>query len=312
MERFMRATTLKMLCFGIVLAALCVVSPTGVRGWGPHGHALSGQAAAMKLPATAPKFLRRAVDQLTYLNPEPDRWKDRVESDLDKAISSGTFDHYIDLEYVPQGALDSPTRYDFAVEMVKSGRKATDAGFLPYRILELYQRVRVEFRLWRTEKDTNRRSWIEQRIINDAGILGHYVSDGANPHHTTMHHNGWVGANPKGYTVFSREHGFHFRFEDEFVGARIQLNDVLPLVGSTPRVIDKPREAVLAYLRSSFALVEELYVLDKKEPFGISSTSAENKKFAAARLAAGAEMLRDLWWSAWITSETQPAPAASK
>lgn len=302
---------LRLFCFGMIAIALSSVSTTGVRGWGPHGHALSGQVAAMKLPADAPRFLRKAADQLSYLNPEPDRWKDRVESDLDKAITSGSLDHYIDLEYVPGRALNSPTRYDFGVEMVKSGRKATDAGFLPYRILELYQTLRVEFRLWRAEKDRNRRSWIEQRIINEAGILGHYVSDGANPHHTTMHHNGWVGANPKGYTVYSRERGFHFRFEDEFVGARIQLSDVLPLVGSTPRVIEKPREAVLAYLRSSFGLVEDLYVLDKKEPFGIASTSAENKKFAAARLAAGAEMLRDMWWSAWVTSEIQPAPTAA-
>ena len=306
----MKPGFLRIGCFGIVAVVLSMMSTHDVRGWGPHGHAISGQAAAMRLPEDVPRFLRKAVDQLSYLNPEPDRWKDRVESDLDKAITSASLDHYIDLEYVPQGALNLPTRYDFGAAMVKSGRRATDAGFLPYRILELYQTLRVEFRLWRTENDRNRRSWIEQRIINDAGTLGHYVSDGANPHHTTIHHNGWVGANPKGYTVYSRERGIHFRFEDEFVGARIQLNDVLPLVGSTPRVIDKPREAVLAYLQSSFALLEDLYVLDKKEPFGVSSTSTESKKFAAARLAAGAEMLRDLWWSAWVTSAIQPAPAA--
>lgn len=307
----MKSKVVRVLCFGLIAVVLGSVGARGVRGWGPHGHALSGQAAAMKLPAEAPKFLRKAVDQLSYLNPEPDRWKDRVESDLDKAITATSLDHYIDLEYVPQGALNAPTRYDFGAAIVKSGRKATDAGFLPYRILELYQTLRVEFRLWRVEKDRNRRAWIEQRIINEAGLLGHYVSDGANPHHTTMHHNGWVGVNPKGYTVYSRERGIHFRFEDEFVGARIQLNDVLPLVASTPRVIDQPREAVLAYLRSSFALVEDLYVLDKKEQFGISSTSVENKKFAAARLAAGAEMLRDMWWSAWVTSEIQATPAAA-
>jgi hypothetical protein len=41
--------------------------------------------------------------------------------------------------------------------------------------------------MWRAEKDSNKRKWIEQRIINDAGIPGHYVIDVANPHHTTIH-----------------------------------------------------------------------------------------------------------------------------
>ena len=103
-------------------------------------------------------------------------------------------DHYVDMEMVPAGAFNVASRYDFIVELLKSGRKPADAGFLPYRMLEMFQRMRVEFRLWRAEKDLRRRLWIEQRIINDAGVLGHYVSDGSNPHHTTIHHNGWVGA----------------------------------------------------------------------------------------------------------------------
>ena len=60
-----------------------------MRGWGPHGHALSGRLAAMKMPLSTPRFFRSAVDRLSYLNPEPDRWKDRVESDLDKALVCG-------------------------------------------------------------------------------------------------------------------------------------------------------------------------------------------------------------------------------
>lgn len=292
--------------------ALSIVNPPGVRGWGEHGHLLSGRIAAMRMPEETPRFFRKSVDHLAYLNPEPDRWRDRGEADLDKAISSTAVDHYIDIEYVPEGAFNAPTRYDFGAELVKAGRKATDAGFVPYRILEMFQRLRVEFRLWRAERDGGRRQWIEQRIVNDAGILGHYVSDGANPHHTTIHHNGWVGANPKGYTVYSRERGFHFRFEDEFIRARIQLNDVLPLVNGTARVISNPRDEVIAYLRRSHSKVEELYILDKREAFGETTASPEHKKFAAERLAAGAEMLRDLWWTAWVTSAVATSPNAGR
>ncbi len=295
-----------------VMGMLWAMTPSTVRGWGSHGHALSGRVAAMKVPVDMPRFFRRSVDQLSYLNPEPDRWKERAESDIDKAITSASIDHYIDIEYVPDGALNAPTRHEFGAELVKSGRKATDAGFAPYRILELFQRLRIEFRLWRVERNRTQREWIEQRIINDAGVLGHYVSDGANPHHTTMHHNGWVGANPKGFTVYSRDRGFHFRFEDEYVRSHIQLNDVLPLVAGNARVLDKTRDEVIAYLKRSQAKVEELYLLDKKEAFGETTTSVEHKQFASARLAAGAEMLRDLWWTAWVTSALPPAPPVQR
>jgi hypothetical protein len=290
----------------LLLALLPGFYPRPVRGWGQHGHELSGRAAAMKLPAEMPKFFRKATDQLSYLNPEPDRWRDRAEADLDKALNSAAAaEHFVDLEIIPPEAFAAVNRYDFTAELIKAGKKPTEAGFAPYRCLELFQRLRLEFRLWRAEKDARKRAWIEQRIVNDAGILGHYVSDGANPHHTTIHYNGWVGDNPKGYTVYSRERGFHFRFEEEFVGARIQLNDVLPLVGGV-RVVDRPREAIWAFLRDSNALVEELYVLDKREAFGAATAADEHKRFAAARLAAGAQMLRDLWWTAWATSA--PAP----
>ena len=300
----------RLLICPMVIAAAMLMPLPGARGWGQHGHELSGRAAVMKLPEQMPEFFRKAVDQLSYLNPEPDRWRDRAESDLDKAFDSASGpDHFIDLELVPPAAFDAVNRYEFTAELIKAGRKPTAAGFSPFRILELFQSLRVQFRLWRAEGDPNRRQWIEQRIINDAGILGHYVSDAANPHHTTIHFNGWSGDNPKGYTVFTREpdQGFHYRFEDLYVQSHIQLNDALPLVGKE-RLIAKPREEIWNYIRSSNALVEQLYVLDKQEKFNAETKSPEHKKFASERLAAGAQMLRDLWWTAWVTS----APATKE
>jgi hypothetical protein len=42
--------------------------------------------------------------------------------------------------------------------------------------------------------------------------------------------------------------------------------------------------------------------LDKIEAFGPDTKSAEHKQFTAERLAAGATMLRDIWWTAYVTS----------
>ncbi len=303
-----RKSTFALLLISSLIFIALTISVPPVRGWGQKGHEISGLVAAKKLPEEMPRFFRRAAEQLSYLNPEPDRWRSRDESNLDRAMDSAYApDHFLDMELVPEAAMKAVNRYDFTAEMIKAGQKPTTAGFVPYRMLELFQTLRIEFRLWRAEKDSNKRKWIEQRIINDAGILGHYVSDSANPHHTTIHYNGWSGPNPNGYTVFSRERGVHFRFEEEFVGAKISLNDILPLVNATPRVIEKPREELWDYLTASNKLVEPLYILDKKEQFSATNNSPEHKKFVSERLAVGSQMLRDLWWTAWVTS----APAAT-
>ena len=297
-------------CSLLVLAVM-VITPLAVRGWGAKGHEISGLIAAKKLPDEMPKFFRKAADQLSYLNPDPDRWRSREESNLDRALDTASApDHFLDMELVPEAAMKAMNRYDFTAEIIKAGQGPTKAGFVQYRMLELFQSLRVQFRLWRAEKDGNKRKWIEQRIVNDAGILGHYVSDVANPLHTTIHYNGWSGENPNNYTVFTREpnKGIHYRFEEEFVSAKISANDALLLVDAKPHVIAKPREELWDYLKSSNKLVEPLYILDKKEAFSAANNSPEHKKFVAERLAAGAQMLRDLWWTAWVTSA--PAPVS--
>ncbi len=293
----MKQSVLFILIFMLVLAV-----PQNVRAWGYHGHEISGLAAALKMPAETPVFMLESSRQLSYLTPEPDRWRERTESDLDPAMKSFSPDHYIDMEFVPEGALLTATdRYAFIEALQKAGRKPAEAGFVPYRIMELFQTLRMEFRLWRVTKDRITRAMIEERIINDAGILGHYVTDGANPHHTSMHHNGWVGDNPKGY---STDKTMHYRFEGQYVETHLQLNDLLPLIGNV-RVIAKPREEVVAFLQASRAQLETLYELEKKESFNDLTKSTEHKQFVSQRLAAGAQMLRDLWWTAWVTSEVK-------
>lgn len=293
----------------LLVLTLVLAVPQNVRAWGYHGHEISGLAAALKMPAETPVFMLESSRQLSYLTPEPDRWRDRAESDLDPAMKAFSPDHYIDMEFVPEGALLTATdRYAFIEALQKAGRKPAEAGFVPYRIMELFQTLRMEFRLWRVTKDRITRAMIEERIINDAGILGHYVTDGANPHHTSMHHNGWVGDNPKGY---STDKTMHYRFEGQYVETHLQLNDLLPLIG-TVRVLAKPREEVIAFLQASRAQLETLYELEKKESFNDVTKSEEHKQFVSKRLAAGAQMLRDLWWTAWVMSEVKETPALGK
>ena len=262
--------------------------------WGAVGHMLIGAAAATALPADMPAFFRASADQLAYLDPEPDRWRNHADTAMDDAFA---YDHYIDLERVSANALAAHDRFDYLDTLRQSSVNAKGAGLLPFRIEELTERLRVEFRLWRATPDPRTRGWVEQRIVNDAGILGHYVADGSNPHHTTIHYDGWVGDNPHGYPT---AHGFHARFEAIYVQSHFKQGDIT--VTATPRVIAALRPGILDYLKESNSKVTQLYELDKRAPFDSSTTDPEDRRFAAERLTAGATMLRDLWWTAWVTS----------
>lgn len=84
---------------------------------------------------------------------------------------------------------------------------------------------------------------------------------------------------------------------------QIVLGDLLSIISDKPRVLTDPRAEIMGYLRRSHKEVEMLYELDKRARFDEQTTAPENKRFAVARLAAGAEMLRDMWWTAWVTSD---------
>lgn len=298
----MRVFSLVACCSAATIAVAAVPTEANARFWGEPGHRIIGDVAAAALPEQMPKFFRDARAQLSYLNPDPDRWRDRGEASLDPALADmQQYDHYIDSELVPAGALMARNRYAFIDSLNAHGVKTVATGFLPYRILELSQSLRIQWRLWRAEKDSSVRRMIEQRIVNDAGLLGHYVGDGSNPHHTTLNHDKWVSPeNPKGFTTVA---GFHGRFESRYVETHMSSADVLPIViQTTPRVINPLRDGIWQYIQTTFGQLDRLYSLDLVEPFGPDTKNPLHKDFTAARLAAGAQMLRDIWWTAYVTS----------
>ena len=294
---------MRLLLLAPAVSLLAVAAAPALR-WGVEGHEMAARAAIAALPADVPRFFRESGDQLVYLDPEPDRWRNRDLAEMDNAFS---YDHYIDLENVPEAALHAPHRFAYLDALHDAGleRPERDGGFLPFRILELYQRLVTEWRLWRTEVDPERRSWIEQRIVNDAGILGHYVTDASQPHHATIHFNGWAAStpNPEGYTL---DRTFHARFESDFVAAHVTQAHVSARVTGPPRsLVGSVRPAVIAYIRGSNEQVVTLYRIERDFGFDAARPAwPVARDFAADRLALGARMLTDLWWSAWLESGT--------
>ena len=299
----MRALSL-LACTAAAATAVAVAPGTAnARMWGEAGHLMIGDAAAAALPPEMPEFFRGARAQLAYLNPEPDRWRDSRERSMDPALNDAqSIEHFIDLEAVPGNALGAANRYAFLDSVHAHGGTGSGPGMLPYRILEMTQTLRIEFRLWRAATDPAVKRDIEERIVNDAGILGHYVGDGSNPHHVTVNHDGWAQPeNPKGY---STARGFHSRFESQYVQAHIVEADIASLIPKAAQTVMPLRDGIWSYLRTSLAHLDRLYELDKIEQFSAQTQGAEHKKFTTERLAAGATMLRDLWWTAWVTSGT--------
>jgi hypothetical protein len=289
------------LALALALALTPALAATAPLPWGAKGHYIVADAALLGLPGQMPAFLRDAAPQLRYLNPEPDRWRDRDAVAMNEGFR---YDHYIDLENVPPGALDAPDRFVYLRLLYQAGleRPERDAGFLPYRILELQQRLTSGFERWRAAESADERRWIEARIINDAGILGHYVADASQPHHTTIHFDGWDRdtPNPMGFTT---ERGFHSRFESAFVNAHLEAEHVTPRVPAGARVLEDVRQAILDYIDEAHAHVIPLYELEKAHGFQPGAPTPQTVGFTAERLAHAADMLRSLWYTAWVKSE---------
>jgi hypothetical protein len=71
-------------------------------------------------------------------------------------------------------------------------------------------------------------------------------------------------------------------------------------------------DSYVAYLRHSSTFVEKVYELEKAGGF-IGAGTPESREFAAERLAAGASMLRDMIYTAWLDSaKPVPDPYAGK
>jgi len=274
--------------------------------WGEKGHAISNEAATYGTPAEMPVFFHKAYPQLVYLGYNPDRWRGAGKS----ADPSNFPDHFLDYEYVAH--LELPRdRYAFVDLLSSSGTLrrygigSTTPGFVPWRIAEMAETLTQEWRLWRQSRPgTVERQTIEANIIFLSGVLGHFVSDSANPHHASSHYNGWVGVpNPNRYP---NDCDTHFRFETQFISREIAAALVFPYLA--PPVLRTDYFATaLDLIRDSQSKIEEIYRIDRDGGFLARRSTPESRAFAISRLATGASFLRDFWWSAYRNSAA-PVP----
>jgi hypothetical protein len=291
----------------IAFLILLALTAAPAFGWGAKGHAAINRVAAQHIPKSMPSFLRSkaAIAQIAYLAPEPDRWRAKPEYALNNAQAP---DHFIELECL-EGLGDLPRgRYEFYKLLYDKRAASTDrpsdyylpenVGLQPYITMEIFERLRIAFRDYRKMKAAHQPTEsIERDAIFYAGWLGHYVADGSQPLHTTLKHDGWIGDNPE---TFTTKPGIHFAFETAFIDRNIDGASFSGMVHAPEQVAD-PFADYQKYLRASYALVDKVYEFDKAKAFDGAGTP-EAIHFTEERLAAGCQMLLNLWYTAWMTS----------
>jgi hypothetical protein len=274
---------------------------------------MAGRVAVRNLPKDLPLFFRSATERLAYQIPEPDRWRGEAwggQSGPRVELTNLTAaNHNIRMELL-DGIRFPTTRNEYIVLMVERKIVPRDevnmhkVGMVFYAIVEEMQRLTVEFRLWREAQeaailDPAAIQQIQENAIFSAGVLGHWITDAAQPLHTTVHSDDWDEryANPKNYVT----HQIHGRFETLYVDRAIREADIQAKI--TPaRLLADWRSDAEAHIRRSFSHFEEVYALDRRGAFGFGKEPEEAHGFTAARLAEGASMLRDAWYSAWEQS----------
>lgn len=309
--------------FALAAAAVCVLAavavPVAVQAWGNTGHRLIGVAAVRALPEELPAFLRTpaAAADIGELAREPDRWKGGGQPhDRERDTA-----HFVDMDdngFIMSAAgpsIDALPRLksEYDAALTKAGLDVNDAGYLPYAIWDGYQNLVRDFAYWRVlnaqearETDPTKKAWYrvdrerrEALILRDMGVLGHYIGDGSQPHHTTIHYNGWDRntPNPEGFTTSRQTHSL---FEGAFT-AKVARLDVIEGAMAAPQLDGFDlRARVPAYLRTTLGQVTPFYRLEKAGGFG--DGDARGATFTIARLAAAASELRDFYILAWRDS----------
>jgi hypothetical protein len=301
--------------FSSLLVAALLAIPAVANAWGNSGHRMIGEAAALALPKQLPAFMRtpQAVAALGEYSREPDRLKGSGKLfDADRSPA-----HFIDLDdegRILGGPLLTalpPNRPDYETALRAVGQDGWKAGYLPYAILDRYQQLTRDFAYWRVlaaaeanPKWRAHRAWFaadrrrrETQILIHAGELSHFVADGSQPLHVTVHYNGW-GAypNPEGFTLA--------RLHESFEGDLVRDNVTRPAVSAsmTPlRSCGCPIEQrTAAYLAATGSLVAPFYAMEKAG--GLRPGDRRGVDFATQRMAVGASELRDMLVEAWTAS----------
>ncbi len=300
----------------LAVASALALIPAQAFGWGATGHRIIGVLAIKNLPPDLPDFLKSdaAIWEIGELAREPDRWRGSGETH-DAERDPG---HFVDVSDDgtilggPKLAALPTTRVDYDTALRAVGVTQYKAGYLPYSIVDGFEQLKTDLAYWRVDvagakfaKSDDARVWFEKDralrealAIRDLGVWAHFVGDGSQPMHASVHYDGWGDfPNPQG---FSSRKGIHIHFEGAFVRTNVTESDVAQAMKPYADCACSIAARTATYLTATNSFVVPFYTLEKAGAF--ESATPDGKAFAAARVAAGADELRDMIVDAWHAS----------
>ena len=322
-------------------ALLATAATSQAWAWGHTGHVGISRLAILDLPNEVPGFLRtaQAAEEIGELGPEADESKTtgavtgvasggRIQTAPTVHDAERDPGHYIDIDdngvvlggVVSLAALP-PTReaFDTAQRTAASpgGQTQYSVGYLPYTIIDGFQQVRKDFGIWRallvglrsaeSQEDQAyfryRLALRQQLTIRDVGYWSHFVADGSQPMHVSVHYNGWGKyPNPNGYTTDP----IHAPFEGSFVHDFIDFGAVNAQVRPyTDRGVGTIEQRVPAYLAETLSQVVPTYQAAQDSGNDDYATAQPAEVAVVTKqLAAGVAELRDEILDAWRQSAT--------
>ena len=300
----------------VLALAMTLALPQNALAWGSTGHRMIGELASAALPMELPQFLRgpEAGRQIGEVAREPDRSRGAgdphdAEADPGHRVAVGD-DLKIGRNGPTLSALPAKRElYDTALRT--AGTNQYRAGYLPYSIMGGWQQLVTDLAYWRADvagaknaKNAVDRTWFlrdqylrEGLAVRDLGILAHFVGDGSNPMHVSVHGDGWGNfPNPQNFTV----RGLHAKFEGSFVRNAIVAKDITANLPPYRDCHCAIQQRVGDYLGTTQKEIVTLFEIEKADGFDMASEG--NKAFVIKRLAAATAELRDLIMDAWRRS----------
>ncbi|MFG0258371.1 MAG: hypothetical protein ACF8GE_10755 [Phycisphaerales bacterium JB043] len=317
----------------VIVVAGAMLLSASAQAWGGVGHkavtymALDLMERALGESADTPDWLftDAMLDRAAYQSSEVDR----VRAVRDDVMShENNPEHYLDIELLNRYDLTLRTmprlRREFIERIVLAHHEHPERfedydaerdramvyyfpGFGAHAAMESYYRLVGAFRnvriLERISGDDEMRlrelGQARANVINHMGNLSHWIGDLAQPLHTTIHHHGWVGENPEGYTT---EYAFHNYIDSGILMhhgiGELTLRDTIDTHASQINHED-PWEDVLDHLERAFGELETLYRMHRDGTL----EQDVGRWLIVGRLADGGRTLGGMYLAAWRASE---------
>ena len=186
-------------------------------------------------------------------------------------------------------------------------------GYLPFNMVDHFQQIRKDFAYIRaftkaiqTATSPEEKSFFQYQLglrktltLRDIGYASHFVGDGSQPLHVSIHFNGWGPyPNPNGYTTAP----VHGPFEGSYVRANVSPGGGRgPLIPAYVDCACTIEQRVVTYMQASLAQTEPLYRLPGAANV-FTVADPVSTAFIHARLAAASTELRDEIVDAWRQS----------